>query len=85
MAEKTIENNECWCAEVNGYLCSDCEKNHNWKKLTNEQRIFAIRWVKAEKRLDAKKSIELHNQRVSLFPEWDFTPEDVPDSEWRRI
>jgi hypothetical protein len=85
MAKETIKRMDCWCNEAPNYICSHCEKHHRWKKLTSEQRVFAIRWIKAEKRLDPKKSLEMHSEREVRFPKWDFYPEDVPDEEWRKI
>jgi hypothetical protein len=53
-----------------------------WKKLPPEKKIFAIRWLKAEKKFDAKKSMDIHLERDKRFPGWDFSPEDIPIKIW---
>lgn len=73
---------ECNCS-LPDYKCQDCLDMAKWQKLTSEQRVFALRWLKAEKALDPKKSIAIHNERDEKFPNWDFSPEDIPSKIWR--
>lgn len=74
----------CWCNEAGEYICAECEQIDVYNRLTPQKQVFVAMWIKAEKRGDAKKSMEMHIERDKKFPGWDYTPEDVPKKIWEK-